>query len=139
MSQNKKEGHVFDEDNLKTLIDDLEFKIANHIAIIQDLCCKLRCLKQEKKKRDEAWRFKNPKSYNYAKKHPLDGEVCKIRSLERLETFKGITKENRSTIVETKKPEERICMQFRLTLINKGSPNETEAKGKEKVTVEACE
>ena len=78
MAQNKEEGQVFYEDNLETLIEDLEFEIADHTAIVQDLRCKVRCLKQELKNRDEAQRFKNPKSYNFAMKYPLDRDVYEI-------------------------------------------------------------
>ena len=64
------------EDNLMTLIKDLEFQIANHTVIIQDLLLKVRCLKQELKNRDDARRFRTPKSYNSVMKPTLDGKVC---------------------------------------------------------------
>ena len=78
MAQNKMKGHAFDEGDIETLMEDLKFEIADHTAIIPDLCRKTRCLMQEKKKCDEARRFENPKSYNSAMKHPLDGDKYKI-------------------------------------------------------------
>ena len=78
VAQNKKEGQAFDKGDIETLMEDLKFEIADHTAIIQDLCRKSRCLMQEKKKCDEARRFENPKSYNSAMKHPLDGDKYEI-------------------------------------------------------------
>ena len=49
MAQNKMKGQAFDEGDIENLMEDFKFEIANHSAIIQDLCRKTRCLMQEKK------------------------------------------------------------------------------------------
>ena len=138
MAQNKEKGQVFGDDNLEALIEDLEFEIADHIAIIQDRHCKVRRLKQELKNRDKAQRFENPKSYNFAIKHPLDRDVYEVRNLVLSEVSRETTKGNRSTNIETKKSRKEVCIESHLTLINKETSDEEKAKGKEKVTIEAC-
>ena len=75
IAQNKEKSRGFFEDNLVTMIKDLEFEIYNHTAIIQDPRHKVRCLKQELQNHDEARRFRTPKSYNSAMKPTLDGKA----------------------------------------------------------------
>ena len=138
MAQNKMKGHAFDEGDIETLMKDLKFEIADHTAIIQDLCRKTRCLMQEKKKRDEARWFENPKSYNSAMKHPVDGDKYEIGNAVPSRVFRMMIEENRSITIGTKKSGKEVYMESRLTPINEEIVDEEKAIGKEKMTDGTC-
>ena len=116
----------------------MEFVIADHTTIIQDLLHKVRCLKQELKNCDGARRFKNSKSYNFAIKPTLEGDVYGIQNLVWSGVSKEITKSNRSTNIETKNFEKETCIESRLIAINEETSNEENAKGKEKILEKTC-
>ena len=103
------------EDNLVTLIKDLDFEIASHTVIIQDLRRKVRGLKQELKNRDEARTFRTPKSYNSAMKSTLDGKVYEMQNPVRLGVIREKIKSDKPTIIEVKEFERKVYKETHLT------------------------